>query len=155
NVGCEADAQQVERVDFAVGVSEADEINGTRAAGYHSVEGSLRAVAGEIAKEGIAGAERKKAQRDTFGREAIRENAVQNVVSGAVAANGEEAAVALIVSLARKQHGVTGAGGSDDVDVQTPLTQACEGRAGQLGRAATTRGGIHDGEKTIHRDDGP
>src|SRR5207245_1943497 len=47
-------------------------------------------------------------------------------------------------------HGVPGAGGSDDIDVQAAFTQTRQGRTGALGRAAATRGGVHDGEKTLH-----
>src|SRR5262249_55559442 len=111
---------------------------------------SLGAMRCKIEQEGVAGAEGKEAQGDALHLTPVGENAVQNLVRGAVAADGEKAPISLIVGFARKLHGVPGTGRGNDVCVQAALAQADQRRAGQLSRAAAARGGVHDGEKSLH-----
>ena len=68
---------------------------------------------------------------------------------GAVAADGDEAAIALLVSFAGKLDGVAGARRGNDVDLQAFLAQTGKSRSGELGRAAATGGGVDDGEEAI------
>ena len=63
---------------------------------------------------------------------------------GAVAADGDEAAVSLFVGFARKLDGVAGPGGGNDVNLQSLFAQTCERWPGQLGRAAATGGWVDD-----------
>ena len=105
-------------------MSQAEEIDRTRAIFDQGLQGSLGAVVGEIAEEGIASAERKKSEGDACVCSGVGKDAVKKFVSGAVAADGDEAAVALIVGLASELRGMTGSGGGDDVNVQTMFAQA-------------------------------
>src|SRR5258708_40364655 len=81
----------------------------------------------EVAQERVAGAKRKKTERDALGGRLSRENAVQDFVRGSVAADREKFAIALAIRFASKMNGMPGAGRSDDVDQQTLFAQAVEG----------------------------
>ncbi len=103
----------------------------------------------KVAQKRITGAERKKSESDALHCWFARKNSVENFMGGAVAAHREKPAIALAVCLARKLNGVTGTGGSDDVDVQAFCAEPCKRRAGELRGFAATCGGIHDGEETV------
>ena len=72
-------------------------IHASLAVGEEGFDGRLRASVGEIAQEGIAGAHGEKTKLDAVGLPFAREDAIDDFVRGAVAADGEEAAVALVV----------------------------------------------------------
>src|SRR5712664_3574171 len=103
-----------------------------------------------MAQEGITSAERKETKRNPSNWVAAGKNAVEDFVRRAVAANGKKTPVTLIVSLARELHRVALAGGCDDVNAQSLLSQARKRGAGELCGTAATGGGVHDGEKAIH-----
>ena len=71
---------------------------------------------------------------------------------GAVAAYGDKAAVSLFVGFARKLDGVAGAGGGNDINLQSLFAQTCERRPGQLRRTAATSGWIDDCKKSMPQD---
>src|SRR4029077_12153849 len=103
----------------------------------------------EITEKGVAGADGEKAKGDAGACvcAGMGEDTVEDLVGGAVAAYGDEAALILLVSLASEIGGVTRAGGSDYVNVEAVLAQAPDRGASQLGGAAAARGGVDDGEK--------
>src|SRR6202035_3786116 len=101
----------------------------------------------EVAKKRVAGAKGKKTQRDAGRCSGMGEDAVEEFVSGAVAADGDKAAVALIVAFASQLGGVARSGGGDDVNVQAVFAQTRDGRAGELSGAAAACGGVDDGEE--------
>jgi len=113
-------------------VREADEVDWSRASTYECLEGPFSAVLGEVAQKGIAGAQRKEAQRNALLRGAAGECAIEDLVSGAVAADGDEVPVALFESLASKLNGMTGRGRSDNVNFTACVTQSSKSRAGKL-----------------------
>src|SRR5579863_2962579 len=90
DVGGKSNTENVERKNFAGGVREADQVNGTCAIGKKSLHRGFRAVVGEIAQERISGAERQKSQRDALCLGIAGENAVENFVRGAIAPNREK-----------------------------------------------------------------
>src|SRR5579864_1312099 len=100
DVGGKADAEQVEGVDGAGRVAEAKNIHAPFSAGEKCFDGRFRALVGEIAQEGIAGAQGEKAELNAVGLPFAREDAVYNFVRGAVAAGGEKTAIALVVGFA-------------------------------------------------------
>src|SRR5262249_13332749 len=56
DVGGEPDREKIQRIDFAVRVGEANQIDGAFVTGKQRLERSFCAIAGEIAQKGIAGA---------------------------------------------------------------------------------------------------
>ena len=68
---------------------------------------------------------------------------------GAVAADGDEAPIALLVGFARKLDGVTGPSRGNHVDLQSLFAQPRECRPGELRRAAATGGWIDDCEESM------
>src|SRR5262249_22236049 len=133
DVSCKADAEQIEGVELTLGVSEAQKINRTSTARQRGVERSLRTGSRKVAKKRIASAEWKKAESDASDVVTVGKYAVEDFVCGAIAAHGQKMAIALIVGFASELYGVTGPGGSDDVNVQAAFAQACERRPSQLG----------------------
>jgi hypothetical protein len=112
------------------------------------LERGLGAVSGcEIAQEGITGAEGKKSKRDSGVCASLRENAVEDFVCGAVAAHGDETAIALIVGLTSERCDVARACRGNDVDVKAASPQPGDCRTRQLGGAASARCGIDYGEE--------
>src|SRR5262249_37066031 len=97
DIGCESDAEKIERIELTLGVCEANEVDGARATGDGSVERSLSAVFGEVAEKGIAGTEGEETERDALDVAPSDENAIEDLVGGAVAADGEETTIALVV----------------------------------------------------------
>ncbi len=128
---------------------EAEEIDRPLAIFEQGLQRGFRAVVGEVAKEGVAGAERKKAEGDARFGAGVSEDAIENFVSGAVAADGDEATVTLIIGLAGKLRGVTWSGRGENVDAEAFFAQACDGRACELRRAAAARSGVDDGEEAV------
>ena len=61
DVSGETYTKNVEGINFAAGVLEANQIHGTGAIGEKRVKRGFRAIVCEIAQEGVAGAERKEA----------------------------------------------------------------------------------------------
>ena len=78
-------------------------------------------------------------------------NAVENFVCGTVATHGKETTITLAVRFAREVNGMSRAGGSDDVDAYARFAQTCQGRPGELRRAAAASSGIYDSEEAFHR----
>src|SRR6185437_10942931 len=99
NVGGEAHAEDIEGIDLAGGVSEADQVHRALAIREDGPDGIVRTLAGEIAEKRIARAEREKAQRKALGTCVPGKDAIDNFVRGAVAAHGQKAAIALLVGL--------------------------------------------------------
>src|ERR1700688_3536619 len=109
---------------------EAEKIDRARAIFEQGLQGGFGAIAGEIAEERVAGAEGEKAEGDAGLCSCVGEDAVEEFVSGAVTADGDEAAVALIVGFASSFGGVAGSGGGDNVNVEAVFAQSRDGRAG-------------------------
>src|SRR5713101_187596 len=150
NVGGETNAQEIKRIDFAARVCQANQIHRALPAFAKRLERSLSAFVCEIAQKRIARTQRQKTKRNAWNPGAPGKNAIQDFVSGAIAADGKKVPVALIVGLAGKLHSVTLAGRSDDVNLQSFLAQTCESRSRKFRGAAATGGGVDDGEETIH-----
>src|SRR5262249_52965640 len=148
-VGGEAKAENVEGVDFAGGVGEADEIDRSCALFEQGPDGGFRAGAGEIAEKRVAGAERKKTERYAIGTGVTRKDAVQDFMSGAIAAYCKKAAVALGIGFVSEIAGVTGSGRYNDVDVEPAFAQSGQSGAGEFCGDAAAGGGIDDGEETV------
>jgi hypothetical protein len=149
DIGGETNTEEIERVNLSVGMGEAEKIDGPGAAFENRLQGSLGAVTGEIAEEGVSGAERQEAERNALGDVTAHENAVENFVRGAVAADGEKAAIALIVGFARELDSMTGPGRAKHVDLQALLTQARDCRARKFGGAAATSRWVDDSKKAF------
>ena len=147
DVSGETYTKNVEGINFAAGVLEANQIHGTGAIGEKRVKRGLGAMVCEIAQERVAGAKRKKTERDALGGRPSCENAVQDFMGGSVAADCQKFAIALAISFAGKMNGMPGASRSDDVDWQTLFAQAGKGRTSKLGRFAATGCGVDDGQK--------
>ena len=118
NVRRETQAQQIERIDVALGVREPNEIDGARAAFDQGLQRGVRAFLRKIAKKRIAGAERQKTECDALLAFGAFINAVDDFMRGAIATDGDKAAIALFVRLAGKFDGVTGPGRSENVNLQ-------------------------------------
>src|ERR1041385_8508584 len=82
---------------------EANHVHGARVIGENRIERSVGTSIGEIAQKGIAGTQRKKAERNAIRPAFTRKNAVENFVDRAVAANRKEFSIALSVGLACKR----------------------------------------------------
>jgi hypothetical protein len=119
--------------------------------GENRIERSVGTSIGEIAQKGIAGTQRKKAERNAIRPAFTRKNAVENFVDRAVAANRKEFSIALSVGLACKLHCVARRRRRDDIDTQSFLAQARDGWASEPGGFAAASSGINDGEETILR----
>src|SRR5882724_2388763 len=145
----ETDAEDVEGINFAGSMREADQVHGTSAICEKRIERGFSAMLCKIAQKRITSAERKKSESDALRCGIARKNSVENFMRSAVAAHGEKPAIALAVCFARKLNGVTRAGGSDDVDVQAFCAEACKRWAGELRRFAATCGRINDREETV------
>ena len=68
--------------------------------------GSLGSVFREVFQEGVACSQWQKSQRDAFHRFSPREDAIENFMSRAIAADCKKLPVALGVGLSRKLNGV-------------------------------------------------
>ncbi len=147
DIGGKSHAQQIERVDFACGVRETEEINGAPAIFEQGLQRGFGTVLCEIAEERIAGTERKKSEGDAGVCCNVSEDAVEDFVSSAVTADSDEAAIVLVVGFAGEVCGVTGTGRGDDVNAKAACAQARDGWADEFGRAATAGGGVDDGEE--------
>src|SRR5882762_7695999 len=141
----EANAEQVEGIDGAAGVAKAEDIHTPLAAREESFDGRFGALVGEIAQKRIARAHGKEAKFDAIGFPFTRENAVDDFVRGAVAADGKEAAIALVVGFAGELHGVARSHGGDRVHAQPFRLKAAEFGSGELCGASTARRRIDDG----------
>jgi hypothetical protein len=108
DVGGEADTENVQRIDFAGSVSEPNQVHRPLAVREKSFEGIVGALLRKIAQKRIAGADRKEAQRNAIGIGVAGEDAVDDFVSGAVAADGQEVPVALGIGFAGEFAGVSG-----------------------------------------------
>src|SRR5271155_3479299 len=140
NISGETKAEKIERINFAFGVRQANQIDGAHSAFDQGFERSARAVLCKIAQERIACSERQKSKCDALLALGALVDSVQNFVCGAVAADGDEAAISLFISFAGKFDGVARACRGNDVDLETFLAQASEGRPGEFRRAAATGG---------------
>src|SRR5580658_8738583 len=123
NVGSEADAEEVEGINLAAGMSEADEIDGAFAIREDGLQRGFGAIVSKVSEKGIASAERQEAEGNAFLRSAGGENAVDDFVSGAVAPDRDKTPIALVVGFAREIDRVAGAGGSDHVDADAAFAQ--------------------------------
>lgn len=128
-------------------MTEAEKIHGPLAAGEEGLQRGCGSVFGKVPEKGVACAEGQEPKSDAVVGGRGFEGAVQDFVSRAIAADREEAAVALLVRFASQLDGMARTGGGYDVNPQPLFAQACEGGPGKLCRAAATRGGVDDGEK--------
>jgi hypothetical protein len=128
-------------------VRETEEIDGALTIFQEGLQRGFGTVVGEIAEERIAGAEGQEAQGDVGACSGVGEDAVEEFVSGAVAAYGDEAAIALGIGFASERGGVTGSGRGDYVNVEAFFAQARDGRAREFAGAAAACGGVDDGEE--------
>ena len=151
NVGSEANAEEIEGINLAASVSEAEEIDGALAVREDGLQRGFGAIVGKVPEEGIASAERQEAEGNAFLGSAGGENAVDDFVSGAVAPDRDKTPVALVVGFAREIDRMAGAGGSDHVDADAAFAQAREGWSGKFCRTAAPRSGIYDSEEAFHR----
>src|SRR4029077_13273480 len=99
-IGGESHAQQIEGEDFTFGVREAEEIDGALAIFEKGLQRSFGTILREVAEKRVAGAEGKKSEGDARICVGVSEDAVEDLVSGAVTADGDKTAVALIVGFA-------------------------------------------------------
>src|SRR6267143_1281765 len=102
DISRKSNAQEIEGVDFAGGMCQAQKIDSSRAAFEKRLHRSSGSVLCKIAQEGIAGAERQESQCDALDSGASRKHTVEDFVSGAITTDGKKAPVPLIVSLARR-----------------------------------------------------
>src|SRR5271155_1501315 len=137
-------------MDYARAVREAQKIHGTRTPREQGGNGGGGTFFCEIAQKRIAGAERKEAQGNALFRRAVRKNAVENFVRGAITADGEKPSIALRVGFASELCGVTGRAGGNDVQRQSLRAQLRQLGAGKFCGAAAASGGIDDGDETFH-----
>src|SRR5882757_5049 len=149
NVRGETEAKNIERIDFAVAMRKANEIDGAGLTGKQRAERGVSAIFGEVAEERVACPKRKKTKRDAILRFGTTEETVQDFVSGAVTADSDEASIALRVRFGSEFRGVAAAGRSDHVDCKTALAQLRERFTGELGGFTAARRGVDDGEKTL------
>src|SRR5579864_367089 len=105
-------------------MSEANQIDGTGAASDESLRRRFNALLAKVAQKRIPGAKGQQSQGNPLGNTAARENPIENFVSGAVAADSDEAPVTLFVSFPGEINSVTGPCRSDDVGAQTFFAQA-------------------------------
>src|SRR5713101_4821722 len=127
---------------------QAKQVYGTLAIFEQGLHRGIGAVlCRKIAEEGITGAEGKKAKRDAGTCSCVGEDAVEDFVGRAVAADGDKTAIVLRVRFAGEVRGVAGARGGNHVNVQAVLAQACDERSGEFCGAAAAGCGIHDGEE--------
>src|SRR5262245_11418797 len=126
HIGCEADTENVERVDFPGAVSQANQVNGPLTIGENRFKGILRTFVREIAKKGIAGAKWEKTEGNPLGIGMARKDAIDDFVRGAVAADGQKISVALSISLASKFAGVARSRGGDDIHFDAVVAKASE-----------------------------
>src|SRR5207344_1482934 len=137
-------AKKVERIDVTLGMREPNQIDSTGSAFDQGLQRSVRAFLRKIAEERIARSKRQEAESDALFALSAFINAVDDFVGGAVAADGDEAAIALLIRFAGEFDGVARPGGGHNVDLQSFFTQASRGRPGQFSRAAATRGWVDD-----------
>ena len=130
-------------------MGEAEKIDGAGAAFENRLQGSLSTVPGKIAEKGVSGAERQEAERNALGDVTADENAVENFVSRAVAADGEKAAIALIVGFACELESVAGPCRGDYVDLQPFFAQTRDCGAGKFGGTSATGRRIDDSKKAF------
>ncbi len=126
-------------------MAKAENIHTPLAAGEDGFDRRFGALFGEIAQKRITRAHGKEAQLDATGWPFTREDTVDDFVRGAVAADGKEAAIALVVGFARELHGVARSHGGDRVHAQAFCLQAAELCSGELCGASTARRRIYDG----------
>ncbi len=128
-------------------MGEAKEIDWALAIFEQGLQRGFGAVLREVAEKRVARAERKKSEGNARVGPGVSEDAVENFVSCAVAADGDEAAVALVIGFAGEFGGVSGTGGGDDVHVEAAFAEARDCRACELGGTAAAGCGIYDGEE--------
>src|SRR4030081_2609405 len=116
---------------------QAEQIHGTFAILEQSLQRGFGAVLhSEIAEEGVAGADRNKAERDAGICSGVSEDAIEDFVGGAVAADSDETAIVLRVGFAGELGGVTGSCGADPPAVKAVLAKPRDGRSGEFSPAA-------------------
>src|SRR6266849_5220981 len=149
NVGRKTDAEQVDGIEHAAGVREAEQVARPTPAFDKSLCGLLGAALAKIAEERISGAEGKKAERDARALRGFGKQTVDDFMSGAVAADGDEFLIALRIGLARKRSGLAWSGAGDDVHTRAGLAELGDRSLSELAAAASARFGIHDGEEAV------
>src|SRR6266852_875064 len=131
-------------------MGQTEEVHCTRPVLQDRMEGSFRAILGEIPQKGIAGSQGKKSKSDTVYGFAAREDAVENFMSRAVPADGEKPPVTLIVGLASKLDCVTRTSRGNTVHLHFLFTQTGKRRSGEFRGAAATSSRVDNGEESLH-----
>src|SRR5216684_7270027 len=123
HISGKTNTQKIEGVNFASGMREPQKIDSAGAAFEQRLHRSCGSVFCKIAQKRIACPQRQETKRDALNRPAFRKNAIENFVSGAIAADSKKSPVTLIVGFAGKLHRMAWTCRSDDVDVQPLLAQ--------------------------------
>ena len=118
DISGKANAQEIEGIDFAGGVCQAQKVNGATATLEKRLHRSRGSVLCKVAQERIAGAKRQESQGDALNRGASRKNTIEDFVSSAISTDCKKTPVTLIVGLAGKLQSVAWTRRSDDVDFQ-------------------------------------
>src|SRR4029077_20442878 len=106
NVGCKADAKQVDVVNRAAAVSQPQNVANLPTPGKQRFYGMFHAAVAKVAQEGVSGAQREKGQGRTFSRCGLRKKSVDNFVGGSIAANRNELPNAASIGFACDSRGI-------------------------------------------------
>src|ERR1700723_1646754 len=123
-VGGEAESEEIQEIEFALGVAEADHVAGAAGIFLQGRDRVFDAALGEIFQEGIAGAQREEAQRGAAWLFGFREKTVDDFEGGAVAAHRQEIPRSRAVGLARDFGGFSGAGSMRDGEINSGVANS-------------------------------
>ena len=138
----ETHVQRIDVKNRAARVVQADDVAGTRAAFEDGIDAEfreIRPVSNEVAKKRIAGPEGEKSQGGAALRGCLRKKSVDDLETRAVAAHGNEIAIAFRVSAVRVHRGFAGCARLTYLELQGPPLGAGRARAGPAFRSARRR----------------
>ena len=146
-VGCKAQVQDVDEIDFPTRVAQSNYVAQSPAVLPERLDGVFDATRCKVAQERIARAERQESKCRPAGGLGFRKKAIDDLVGSAVAAYGEKISITLRVGFAREARGLTRAARLSDFKIDAGLTNAPKRSRCEFAAAPASGRRIDDGKE--------